>query len=54
MISHQFYYLLMVNVGTVAIQSYVEIIFSLSNIQNFALNYIDDIPGLTVSSGFNF
>ena len=47
----------MVNVGTVAIHLYVESTFSLPNIPNFAvsaLNYIDNIPGLTVSTGFSF
>ena len=47
----------MVNVRTMGVHSYVESIFSLSNMLNFAfpvLNYIDDIAGLTGSSGFNF
>ena len=56
MISYQFFQSPIVNVGTVAIHLYVESIFSLSDILNFALvalNYIDDVLGLTVSSGFN-
>ena len=44
------------DVGAVVIHSYVESIFSLSYILNLALlalNYIDNIPGLTVTRGFN-
>ena len=47
----------MVNVGAVAIHPHVERIFSFSNILDptlLALNCIDNVPGLAVSSAFNF
>ena len=57
MISHCFFKSPTVNVGVVGICSYMESFFSLSNIQNLTLstlNYIDNVPDLTVSGGFNF
>ena len=55
MISHWFFQSPLVNVRTVAIHSYVESIFSLLHTEFYtALSYIDCVPGLIVSSGFNF